>query len=349
MRLSGIQQGLEYDATKGLLRLLDQTQLPHDLHWLQLHQLEDLREAIYNLRVRGAPAIGVAAAYGLSAIARHSDARHISALVDSLDEAAQVLAAARPTAVNLAAAVKRMQRLWQEKSKHSLSELQRVLEAEAGRLHAEEMASTLAIARAGFEIFHDGDGVITHCNTGPLAAPGLGTALGTVIWARRQGLELRVYADETRPLLQGGRLTTWECLQNNIPCTLIADNMAAVVLRQGQVQVAVVGADRIAANGDTANKIGTYGLAVLCEKHGVPFYIAAPTTTIDLQCASGAEIPIEERPGQEMRGAFGAEWAPAEIEVYNPAFDVTPHELISGWISDRGLLRRADQIAALTK
>lgn len=347
MRIFGVKQGLEFNAARGVLRLLDQTRLPHEEHWLHIHQLEDLREAIYSLRVRGAPAIGVAAAYGLCAIARHSGAKNHSALLEILDEAALVLAAARPTAVNLSAAVQRMRLLWREKSTQSLPALQRNLEAEAGRLHAEEIASTLAIARAGLEIFHQGDGVITHCNTGPLAAPGLGTALGTVLWAQRQGLDLHVFADETRPLLQGGRLTTWECLQNNIPCTLIADNMAAVVMRAGRVQVAVVGADRIAANGDTANKIGTYGLAVLCKQHGVPFYIAAPTTTVDLHCRTGADIPIEERPAQELRGAYGLDWAPAEIAVYNPAFDVTPWELISGLISERGLLRRADQIAGL--
>lgn len=339
MQFHGVTQGLYYDSARGELCFIDQSLLPAQQCWLRLHQGAAIREAIYQLRVRGAPAIGVAAAYGLCAIARHSDAQELAVLQRQLDEEATELIATRPTAVNLAAAVQRLRRVWLDPGLRRVVALQRALEAEASRLHHEEMASTLAIARNSLEIFHDGDGVITHCNTGPLAAPGLGTALGTILWARRQGLDLQVFADETRPLLQGGRLTAWECLQHDIPCTLIADNMAAQVLREGRVQVAVVGADRIAANGDAANKIGTYGLAVLCQHHRVPFYIAAPSTTIDLGCASGDDIPIEQRQAAELRGAFGQTWAPAEIAVYNPAFDVTPHDLIAGIITERGLWR----------
>jgi len=327
-----------YDQKEGALILLDQTLIPREEKFLRLHDVDSICEAIYMLRVRGAPAIGVAAAYGLCAVARHIGSADPAVFVDELEQKSQQIEAARPTAVNLMVAVRRMRVLWQEASA-DCSVLVDRLEKEARAIDAEEQEASAAMGRYALPLFSDGDGVITHCNTGALAAPGDGTALGTIIAAQRSGLDLHVFADETRPLLQGGRLTTWECLKNDIPCTLITDNMAAVVLRDNKVQLAIVGSDRIAANGDAANKIGTYGLAVLCKHHKVPFYIAAPMTTVDFNTKTGVDIPIEQRPPEEVRGAFGTTWAPEEIATYNPAFDVTPAELIAGIVTNKGLAR----------
>ncbi len=329
---------VDYEAETGTLLLLDQTLIPREEKTLRLTEVDAICEAIYMLRVRGAPAIGVAAAYGVCAVARHSEASDVRALIDDVSKKAAQIEATRPTAINLMVAVRRLRPIW-ERGADSKQALISALEQEAKALDDYEIGASQAMGEHAFEIFSDGDGVITHCNTGALAAPGIGTALGTVLWAVRNDKKLRVYADETRPLLQGGRLTSWECLKNDIPCTLITDNMAAVVLREGKVQVAIVGSDRIAANGDAANKIGTYGLAVLCKHHGVPFYIAAPMTTVDFDCPTGAEIPIEQRKPEEVRGAFGTFWAPEDVETYNPAFDVTPAELIAGIVTDQGLAR----------
>jgi len=327
-----------YDAERGELVLLDQTLIPWEEKYLRLDRVDAMVEAIRALRVRGAPAIGVAAGYGLCAVARHSQASTVQQLEQELDAAAVALGVARPTAINLMHAVARMRQALTGGAANARA-LIAALEKAAHKLYAEELAASALMGKHAFKLFHDGDGVITHCNTGALAAPGAGTALGTVLYATRRGMKLHVYADETRPLLQGGRLTTWECLHQNIPCTLITDSMAAVVLKEGKVQIAVVGADRIAANGDTANKIGTYGLAVLCKVHRVPFYVVAPTSTVDLTLDDGRAIPIEQRSGDEVRGAFGARWAPAEVAVYSPAFDVTPAKLISGIVTERGLVR----------
>jgi len=338
MTIKSAIEAVSYDAEAGALLLLDQTLIPREETILRLTEVDAICEAIYMLRVRGAPAIGVAAAYGVCAVARHSAAADLSALIADVEVKAAQIEAARPTAINLMVAVRRLRKVWQAGA-DSPAALIAAFEADARALHDYEIAACEAMGRHAFEIFDKGDGVITHCNTGALAAPGIGTALGTVLWAVRNGKQLRVWADETRPLLQGGRLTSWECLKNDIPCTLITDNMAAVVLREGKVQKAIVGSDRVAANGDAANKIGTYGLAVLCKHHDVPFYIAAPMTTVDFGTPTGAEIPIELRKPEEVRGAFGTTWAPAEVEVYNPAFDVTPAELIAGIVTEEGLAR----------
>ncbi|MFH1808650.1 MAG: S-methyl-5-thioribose-1-phosphate isomerase [Pseudomonadota bacterium] len=338
MYIESTIQAVGYDAATGTLLLLDQTRIPAEERTLRLEDVDAICEAIYMLRVRGAPAIGVAAAYGICAVARHSEAHSVEDLRADVESKAAQIEATRPTAINLRAAVQRLRPLWQ-RGVTGREQLLQALEAEARALDRYEIEASQAMGQHAFEIFGDGDGVITHCNTGALAAPGIGTALGTVLWALRHGKRLRVFADETRPLLQGGRLTTWECLKNDIPCTLITDNMAAVVLRDRKVQLAIVGSDRIAANGDAANKIGTYGLAVLCKHHGVPFYIAAPMTTVDFECPTGAEIPIEQRRPEEVRGAFGTTWAPEAVDVFNPAFDVTPGELIAGIVTDRGLAR----------
>lgn len=327
-----------YDPERGELVLLDQTLIPREEKYLRLDRVDAIVEAIQALRVRGAPAIGVAAAYGLCAVARHSQALTIQQLEAELDGAADAIEAARPTAVNLMHAMARLRRA-KNCGAANARQLIGSLEKAARQLYDEELAASTLMGKHAFKLFHDGDGVITHCNTGALAAPGAGTALGTVLYATQRGMKLHVYADETRPLLQGGRLTTWECLQQGIPCTLITDSMAAVVLRDGKVQLAVVGADRIAANGDAANKIGTYGLAVQCRVHRVPFFVVAPTSTVDLNAADGRAIPIEQRSADEVRGAFGVRWAPEEVGVYNPAFDVTPAKLISGIVTERGLVR----------
>jgi methylthioribose-1-phosphate isomerase len=331
-------EAVNYDQAKGELILLDQTLIPTEENFLHLSNVDAICEAIYMLRVRGAPAIGVAAAYGVCAVARQAKADTVDTLRQATETGAQKIEAARPTAVNLSMAVKRLRAIYTQPYADCSAFLQ-AIEDDARALHAQEVASCLAMGEHALPIFNAGDGVITHCNTGSLAAPGIGTALGTVLYAVRNGKPLRVFADETRPLLQGGRLTSWECLKNDIPCTLIADNMAAVVLRDGKIQLGIVGADRIAANGDSANKIGTYGLAVLCKHHQVPFYIAAPMTTVDFDTPTGAQIPIEQRPAGEVRGAFGVTWAPNDVEVFNPAFDVTPAELIAGIVTDKGLLR----------
>jgi len=338
MTIMSANQPVSYDPERGALLLLDQTLIPREEKTLHLTDVEAICEAIYMLCVRGAPAIGVAAAYGICAVARNAEASDVEGLIEEVARKAAQIGGTRPTAVNLMVAVERMRPVWQ-RGADSAGALCAALEEEARALHDYEVGASQAMGRNAFEIFEDGDGVITHCNTGALAAPGIGTALGTVLWAVRNGKALRVWADETRPLLQGGRLTTWECIKDGIPCTLLTDNMAAVALRDGMVQKAIVGADRVAANGDAANKIGTYGLAVLCKHHGVPFYIAAPMTTVDFNTPTGAEIPIEQRKPEEVRGAFGTIWAPEQVEVFNPAFDVTPAELIAGIVTDQGLAR----------
>ncbi len=298
--------------TPDSLEVLDQTLLPHEERWVRVHTPEDMISLIQSLAVRGAPLIGVAA--GL-ALGRYAAAGHS---VADIEKAAAALRAARPTAVNLMHAIDRLTRVLGKRGPSAL-----LPEAEA--IFQEDVALCEAMASAGSEFIRDGDGVITHCNTGGLATVGRGTALGVIRKAWEQGKKIHVYVDETRPLLQGSRLTTWELARLGIPFTLICDNMAASVLRSGRVRSAWVGADRVAVNGDAANKIGTYGLAVLCKHHGVPFYVVAPRTTYDPRCPNGAAIPIEERAPAEVRGPAGLANAP----VWNPAFDVTPRELIT--------------------
>lgn len=311
---------------EGFLYILDQRALPHSVSYIKCVDHHDVARAIKDMAVRGAPAIGIAAAYGVVlGLRKYSFAQ--------LDDIIEVLAKTRPTAFNLFWALERMKRRALQAS--SWEEL---LE-EARKIHEEDIRANEAMGNYGAELIPDGAGVLTHCNAGALATGGLGTALGVIRMAVRQGKRVRVFADETRPVLQGARLTTWELMMDGIDVTLITDNMAGYLMSKGEVNLVIVGADRIASNGDVANKIGTYSLAVLAKHHGIPFYVAAPTSTIDLKIPSGRDIPIEERDPKEVKEIGGVKIAPSEVKVFNPAFDVTPAELISAIITEMGVIR----------
>ena len=323
----------------GHLRLIDQTRLPVEFVEIDCSDVQAVWQAVRTLQVRGAPAIGIAVAYGvcigLQGVADGDEA----ACFRRLDEVVEYLSSSRPTAVNLFWALKRMREKAESLRGRSTSEIAAALLSEARAIHEEDRQMCRAIGRNGAKLLEDGQGVLTHCNAGGLATSDYGTALAVFFAAAESGKTVHVFVDETRPLLQGARLTAWELQQRGIDATLICDSMAAQVMREGRVQAVVTGADRIAANGDTANKIGTYGLAVLAKAHGIPFYIAAPSSTFDLSIQSGAEIPIEERDPREITHGFGRQTAPEGIAVYNPAFDVTPAELITAIICDRGVIR----------
>ena len=323
----------------GAVRLIDQTRLPAELVTIDCTDLDTLCEAILKLRVRGAPALGVSAAYGLAMVAHHSQATDVPALQAELREASKIIGRTRPTAVNLFWALQRLGRLV-EAGAASAAGMRATLLAAAQQVEAEDRAANEALSKLGAELLPERARVVTHCNAGALCASGgYGTALGVIRAAAEAGKVAMVYADETRPLLQGARLTAWEMVQLGVPVTVLTDSMAASLMASGQVNCVVTGADRIAANGDVANKIGTYGLAIVAKHHGVPFYVAAPTSTLDLNLASGADIPIEQRSPDEVRGFRTEVTAPAEAEVYNPAFDVTPHELVAAIVTERGVAR----------
>lgn len=312
--------GLCYEG--GRLLVLDQQRLPREELWLECRSPEDMINCIRALKVRGAPLIGVAAALALAQYAESGTS------MDLVREAAHGLRKARPTAVNLMAAVDRVV-LSHEPRDLSVD----FIVAQAERIFTEDVALCEGMAHHGSPLIEDGDHILTHCNTGGLATVGVGTALGVVRRAFEEGKRIHVYVDETRPLLQGARLTTWELEKLGIPYTLICDNMAPFVMSQGKIKKIFVGSDRIAANGDFANKVGTYGVAVAAKHHGIPFYVVAPSTTVDLQCPSGREIPIEEREPDEVRAGF----SPTQSPVYNPSFDVTPAALVTGIVLDRGV------------
>ncbi len=326
------------DAATGLLRLIDQTRLPTEYVETDCRDVKAVWEAIKSLRVRGAPAIGVAAAYGAVIGARSQGLDDAESVRDALRSATAYLRTSRPTAVNLFWALDRMDAAACEVQGDGLVVLEGLL-AEARQIEEEDRAMCRAIGRHGAALVESGQGILTHCNAGGLATADYGTALAVVFAAHEQGIALRVFADETRPLLQGARLTAWELKRRGIPVTLICDNMAAQVMKEGKVQMVVVGADRIAANGDTANKIGTYGVALLARAHAIPFYVAAPSSTFDLSIPDGSVIPIEQRDPREVTHGFGQQTAPDGVEVYNPAFDVTPAELIAGIITEKGVIR----------
>lgn len=329
------------DPLPGTLRLLDQTRLPGEVVYLETTDLEVVFDAIRRLVVRGAPAIGIAAAYGLAAAAQHHAALPGDAFVAAVAADAAYLETARPTAVNLAWALRRCLgalRVAAERERRAPA-LLHGLWREADAIFHEDVRMCRQIGEHGAALFTPGMGVLTHCNAGALATGDFGTALAPIYVAHERGLAPRVFADETRPLLQGARLTAWELQRAGVDVTLICDNMAAQVMREGRVQCVIVGADRIAANGDTANKIGTYGVAVLARHHGIPFYVAAPSSTIDLATATGAAIPIEQRAASEVTHGFGRATAPDAVKVYNPAFDVTPAALLAGIVTERGILR----------
>ena len=318
------------------LLLLDQTKLPDVVEYIRCDRHVTVCEAIKRLSVRGAPAIGIAAAFGI-VVGVLEEIRergaHTRAGYDAVEKA---LAATRPTAVNLFGALERMRRAF-DSCEHDENPALRLLK-EAEAIHREDISMNRAMGRYGAELLNDGDGVLTHCNAGALATGGYGTALGIFRAAREAGKRIHVYADETRPLLQGARLTAFEMKEEGIPVTLICDNMAASLMRAGKVQAVVVGSDRTVANGDVANKIGTYGVAVLAKHHGIPFYVALPSSTIDLEIESGDGIPIEERAAEEVRGYKDCIWA-ADTPVWNPAFDVTPNELVTALVTDKGVIR----------
>ena len=322
----------------GTLWMIDQTLLPEEFKEIECWTVEGVWEAIRVLRVRGAPAIGCAAAYGVVVGTR--DARDASRddFNLRLKEVTEYLAESRPTAVNLFWALNRMTEVaLRESALESAAIHDRLLE-EALSIHSEDREMCLAIGRNGAELLHTGTGVLTHCNAGGLATGGDGTALSVMFAAAEQGKSLRVFADETRPLLQGARLTSWELQQRGIPVTVICDNMAAQVMREDRIHAVVTGADRIAANGDAANKIGTYGVALLAKAHNIPFYVAAPSSTFDLNLATGDLIPIEQRDREEVSHGFGRQTIPDGVDVYNPAFDVTPASMITALITEKGVI-----------
>jgi methylthioribose-1-phosphate isomerase len=330
---------LEWTAA-GDVRILDQTLLPHEARYRDLQSVEAVAEAIRALRVRGAPLIGIVAAMGVAVAARRSQADGRGAVVAAVDRARELLGATRPTAVNLGWALDRIGRAAHDADGDGVA-VASAVRAEAQAIWDEDRLMCLRIGAAGLPLVPDGATVLTHCNAGVLATGGIGTALAPVYAAHDAGRRVSVVADETRPLLQGSRLTAWELDAAGIPCTVIADGMAASRLRRGDVTCVLVGADRIAANGDVANKIGTYAVALAAREHGVPFYVAAPRSTYDASCRDGAAIPIEERSPDEVRSLAGQRTAAAGAAVWNPAFDVTPAELITGYVTDAGLLPRA--------
>ncbi len=320
------------------VRILDQTQLPGKEAYLELNRHQDIASAIKALKIRGAPAIGVAGAYAVALGALKIKTTSKAEFLKDLRNIIQTIAATRPTARNLPRALERMQQT--AEAVKDVEQVKKALVTKAIAIHSEEAAATLKLSKLGSELIKDGFTVLTHCNTGPLATAGYGTALGVIIQAHEQGKKLKVLATETRPLLQGARLTAWELKEAGIPFTLITDSMAGYFMSKGEIDCVIVGADRIALNGDTANKIGTYTLAVLAKENNIPFYVAAPLTTVDPALASGAEIPIELRSPDEVTHIQGVSIAPEGIEALNPAFDVTPHPYITAIITEGGIIRQ---------
>jgi len=323
----------------GKLRLIDQTRLPEELVYLELDDVREIFDAIKRLSVRGAPAIGCAAALGLAAVLQHSEASGRDSFICELRSASNFLAESRPTAVNLFWALERVAAAVENSPSESPEGLKAVLLDEALKILDEDIRMCRAIGENGSVLLRDGMGILTHCNAGALATGDYGTALSPVYSAHEKGIELTVYSDETRPLLQGSRLTAWELHRAGVHVVTICDSMAAQVMKEGKIDIVIVGSDRIAANGDAANKIGTYGVAILAEHHNIPFYVAAPYSTIDTELADGSMIPIEQRGADEVCRGFGKVTAPPDVDIYNPAFDVTPAGLISGIITEEGILR----------
>lgn len=320
--------------------IIDQTKLPNITEYLTLQTMDDLYDAIFHLKVRGAPAIGICAAYGIYILASRIDTNDYNAFLTRFCEMSKYLNSSRPTAVNLSWALNRMEQVVKKNCKKSITEIKKLLLKESRDIQTEDMNMCRAISEYGLSLLHDGDGILTHCNAGPLATSRYGTALSPIFLGKEQGMNFHVFADETRPLLQGARLTSYELFKGGIDVTLICDNMAGMVMKNGWIQACLVGCDRIAANGDTANKIGTSSVAILAKYYGVPFYVLGPTSTIDMNCPDGDSIEIELRHSDEIRTKFYQEpMAPEGIKCYNPAFDVTPAELITGIITEHGIAR----------
>lgn len=343
-------QTLEW-TDKGV-RFIDQTKLPTEEVYVTCTTHEQVADVIRNMVVRGAPAIGVAAAMGIALGVKNSQAETAGDLKRDFDAICEVIGKTRPTAVNLFWAIRRMQEEFERIRSHPIPQIKQRLVEEARRMHAEDIAANQAMGRHGATLIPSSGGVLTHCNAGALATAGYGTALGVIRAAVDQGKKIHVYADETRPFLQGSRLTAWELMKDGIPTTVISDNMAGAMMKQGKIGAIVVGADRIAANGDVANKIGTYTVAVLAKEHNIPFYVAAPISTVDLACPDGSKIPIEQRNEKEVTHIAGRQMVPDGVGVENPAFDVTPAKYVAAIITERGIAKApyADslrQLAAL--
>jgi len=320
------------------LIILDQTLLPGEKRFLRLTEPEDIREAIYELKVRGAPAIGIAAAYGVYLGTKASDAATWDELYDEFRRVKALLASARPTAVNLFWALDRMEARFRREAGKTPAEVKAALREEAEAIRAEDEQVCRSIGEHALTLLRPGMGLLTHCNAGTIATARYGTALAPIYLGQERGYGFKVYADETRPLLQGARLTAWELMEAGVDVTLICDNMASIVMKEGKVQAVLVGCDRVAANGDTANKIGTSGVAILARHYGIPFYVCAPLSTIDLKCGTGADIHIELRPAEEVTAKwYEKPMAPPGVKVYNPAFDVTDHELITAIVTEKGI------------
>jgi methylthioribose-1-phosphate isomerase len=330
-------QTLEW--TESGVRFIDQTKLPTEEVYVNCNSCEEVADVIRNMVVRGAPAIGVAAAMGIALGIKNSPATNLPDLKKDFDRICSVMGKTRPTAVNLFWAIGRMREKLGQSDSGSVPQIKQALIEEAQRMHAEDIAANQAMGRHGATLMPASGGVLTHCNAGALATCGYGTALGVIRAAVEQGKKLHVYADETRPFLQGSRLTAWELMKDGIPTTVISDNMAGAMMSQGKVKAIVVGADRIAANGDVANKIGTYSVAVLAKEHRIPFYVAAPFSTIDLETLDGTRIPIEQRNAREVTHIAGRRMVPEGVEVENPAFDVTPSTYVTAIITERGVAR----------
>ena len=330
----------------GAVRLLDQSRLPAVVEFLDCHDYQTVAGAIRTLKVRGAPAIGVTAAMGVALGAQAINAMDYSSFAQAVFKICDELATTRPTAVNLFWAIERMRHKLESLRAQPVSAIKQALVVESQAILEEDIRLCKTMGQHGAELIRDGQTVLTHCNAGSLATAGYGTALGVIRTAWEQGKKIKVIADETRPVLQGARLTAWELMQDQIPVTLITDNMAGSLMRQGKIDLCVVGADRIAANGDVANKIGTYSVAVLAKAHNIPFYVAAPYSTIDMKTKSGADIPIEQRHPSEVTTIHGSHpVAPKDVVVYNPAFDVTPAELVTAIITERGVFKPGEIVS----
>ena len=330
-------QTLEW--TDSGVRFIDQTKLPTEETYVTCRTHEQVADVIRNMVVRGAPAIGVAAAMGIALGVKNSEAGNGTELKKDLDQICDVMSKTRPTAVNLFWAIRRMREKFEYLRMRPVVQIQQALIEEAQRMHAEDIAANRAMGRHGAALMPASGGVLTHCNAGALATCGYGTALGVIRTAVEQGKKIHVFADETRPFLQGSRLTAWELMKDGIPTTVISDNMAGAMMRQGKIGAIVVGADRIAANGDVANKIGTYSVAVLAKENEIPFYVAAPFSTIDLETSDGSKIPIEQRNPKEVTHIAGRQMVPDGVEVENPAFDVTPAKYVTAIVTERGVAR----------
>ncbi len=331
------------------VRFLDQTRLPLEETYVLATTYEQVADVITTMVVRGAPAIGVSAAMGVALGVKNSPARTLPALTADLETISKTLAATRPTAVNLFWAIERMRRRYftlAEQPGISLETIRAALVEEARTMYDEDIAACRAMGAHGAALMPQSGGVLTHCNAGALASCGYGMALGVIRSAVERGHSLHVYADETRPFLQGARLTAWELMHDGIPTTVLCDNMAASLMRQGKIQAVIVGSDRVAANGDVANKIGTYGVAILAREHGIPFYVACPWSTIDLATATGDEIPIEQRPAAEVTHHGGRQLTPDGVGIENPAFDVTPAKYVTAIITERGVFRPPYMLAS---